>query len=398
MQTITPEQAGFSTERLRRLDSLIERYIETGYVPGVQMLVARHGQVFYDRCFGWMNVEQQRPTVPDTIYRIYSMSKPITSVAALMLYEQGHFHLDEPVSAFIPEFKDVQVLGENGALVPPKRPMTIHHLMTHTAGLTYDFLQTSPVDRLYERADLRNRAVPLREWIKKLTALPLVNHPGTAWRYSMATDVLGYLVEVIAGMPLDTYLQKHIFEPLGMVDTSFYTPPEKADRLATLYGWGMWEIGADYVGDFTQPTQWLSGGGGLLSTMADYLRFCLMLRNRGELDGVRLLGPRTVDFMTSNHIPQAMLPLKSEPDPHYGYGFGLGVDVMLDPPAAGRMASVGEFGWGGAAYTHFWIDPAEDIIAIKMTQMMYRDSDGNAIPRRDMNTDLRTAVYQAFME
>src|SRR5690606_10148797 len=213
---------------------------DAGEVPGVLMLVARRGQVAYWKCFGMMDIEQQRPTQADTIYRIYSMTKPIVSVALLMLYEEGYFFLDEPVDAYIPEFRDLRVYIEGGEPQPLQRPITFHHLLTHTAGLTYDFLKTSPVDTLYEQANLRDRDVPLRDWIKKLAALPLVNQPGTVWRYSMATDVVGYLVEVLSGMPLDAFLQTRIFEPLGMIDTSFYVPPEKADRLATLYGSGLW--------------------------------------------------------------------------------------------------------------------------------------------------------------
>ncbi|HLV33798.1 MAG TPA: serine hydrolase domain-containing protein [Spirillospora sp.] len=393
MDTTVPEKVGLDSGRLKRLDALVHRYIDAGEVPGVLMLVARRGQVAYWKCFGMMDIEQQRPTQADTIYRIYSMTKPIVSVALLMLYEEGYFFLDEPVDAYIPEFRDLRVYIEGGEPQPLQRPITFHHLLTHTAGLTYDFLKTSPVDTLYEQANLRDRDVPLRDWIKKLAALPLVNQPGTVWRYSMATDVVGYLVEVLSGMPLDAFLQTRIFEPLGMIDTSFYVPPEKADRLATLYGSGLWVIGPEYAGDYTQPPRWLSGGGGLVSTAADYLRFCQMLLGGGALNGVRLLGRKTVAYMTTNHLRPDM-PVVDHP----GYGFGLGVDVLLDPVAAGRLASVGEFGWGGAAYTHFWIDPAEDLIAIKMSQIMHRDPEGVAVPFRDMHTELRTAVYQALVD
>ncbi|MBZ0299176.1 MAG: beta-lactamase family protein [Anaerolineae bacterium] len=398
MDSVSPEKVGLSSSRLRRLDARIERYVDQGETPGVLMLIARHGQIAYCKGFGMMDIEARRPTREDTIYRIYSMSKPIISAAALMLYEEGRFYLDQPVAEFIPEFKDLRVYVEGGDPAPLDRPVTVHHLLTHTAGLTYDFHQSSPVDRLYEQGDLRNRDVPLRDWIKKLAALPLVNQPGTIWRYSMATDVLGHLVEVLSGQPLDAFLQARIFEPLGMTDSAFYVPAEKVDRLATLYGAGLWVIGADLVGDYTQKPRWFSGGGGLVSTAGDYLRFCEMLRRGGEFAGERLLGRKTVAYMTTNHLAPTMLPMKMDDKPDPGYGFGLGVNVMLDPPAAGRLASIGEFGWGGAAYTHFWIDPLEDLIAIKMTQIMYRTPDNQQAVYRDMHTDLRTAVYQALVD
>jgi CubicO group peptidase (beta-lactamase class C family) len=400
MDIIKPETVGFSSRRLSRVDDLIQRYIDAGELPGAQMLIARQGQVVYWRSFGLMDIEAGRATQEDTLYRIYSMTKPIVSAALLMLYEEGRFMLDEPVAAYIPEFKDVRVYNGSDEPLPLERPITIRHLLTHTAGLTYDFLKSSPVDDLYRDADLRNREVPLRDWIKKLAALPLVNQPGAAWRYSMATDVLGYLVEVLSGQPLDVFLRTRIFEPLGMVDTDFYAPPDKADRLAVLYGSGsgFWVIGPEHVGDFTVKPGWLSGGGGLVGSAADYLRFCLMLRGGGALDGERLLGRRTVAYMASNHVSAELLPLKVSGDPMWGYGFGLGVQVLFDPVLAGRLASAGEYGWSGAAYTHFWIDPVEDVIAIKMAQIMHNDPDGVAVPYRDMNNDLRTVVYQALVD
>lgn len=390
-----PEQVGFSKKRLGRLDAMLHRYVDDGKLPGVLTLVMRHGQIAYCHACGMMDIERQRRPEIDTLYRIYSMTKPIVSVAALMLYEEGRFYLDEPISEYIPAFKDTRVYNMGADPLPLERPITFHHIFTHTAGLSYDWLQSSPVDRLYMDADVRNRDVPLREWVKKIAGLPLVTQPGTKWRYSMATDVLGALVETLSGMRLDDFLRTRIFEPLGMVDTDFYAPPEKADRLAELYGTGLWVIG-DNAPDYTQQPVWMSGGGGLVSTTADYLRFCQMLLNKGELDGTRLLGRKTVEYMTSNHLPADLLPMAVDAKPDPGYGFGLGVNVMLDPTAAGRLASVGEFGWGGAAYTHFWIDPLEDLIAIMMTQIFHRTEDGKAVPFRDMHTDLRTVVYQAL--
>lgn len=397
MDMVAPETVGFSSERLKRLDAVIQRYVDEERVPGVLMLVARHGKLAYCNSFGLMDIESQRPTQPDTIYRIYSMSKLITSAAVLMLHEENRFFLDEPVYEFIPEFRDVRVYQAGGDPVAPERPITIRHLLTHTSGLVYD-TPNSPVERMYQDADLRNRDVPLNVWIKKLAAQPLLHQPGTEWHYSMSTDVLGYLVEVVSGMPFADFLRTRIFEPLVMVDTAFYVPAAKVNRLATLYGAGLWTIPNDRVGDYTQRPEWTSGGGGLVGTGMDYLRFCQMLLNGGELDGERLLGPRTIAYMATNHLSEEIRAYKRIPAPGPGYGFGLGVQVLLDPVAAGRPGSVGEYGWSGAAYTHFWIDPLEDLIAIKMTQIMYRDQDGNEVARRDMNADLRIAVYQALVD
>jgi CubicO group peptidase (beta-lactamase class C family) len=397
MEQVAPENVRFSSERLKRLDAVIQRYIDEGRVPGVLMLVARHGKLAYCNSFGMMDIEAQRPTQPDTIYRIYSMSKLVTSVAIMMLHEENRFFLDEPISEFIPEFKDVRVYAAGGNTVAAERPMTFRHLLTHTSGLVYD-TPNSPVERLYQEADLRNRDVPLRDWIKKLAAQPLLHQPGTEWHYSMSTDVLGYLVEAISGMPFDEFLTKRIFEPLGMVDTAFYVPADKVNRLATLYGAGLWAVSNEQVGDYTQRPAWSSGGGGLVGTGMDYLRFCQMMLNGGELDGERLLGPRTVAYMATNHLSEEVRAYKRTPAPGPGYGFGLGVNVLLDPIAAGRPGSVGEYGWSGAAYTHYWIDPVEDLTVVKMTQIMYRDQDGNEVERRDMNADLRIAVYQALVD
>ncbi len=397
MDTVNPETVGFDANRLRRLDTLIQQYVDRGDVPGALMVVARRGQVAYFNTFGMMDMARQRPTAEDTIYRIYSMTKPITSAAVLMLHEAGHFYLDEPVSAFIPEFADGHVYNPDGDPVPSQQPMTIRHLLTHTAGLSYGFDDT-PVDQMYRDAmnpDGRgfNRAVPLKDFIRPLASLPLAHQPGTVWHYSVATDVLGYLVEVVSGLPLDEFFRQRIFEPLGMVDSGFHAPPDKHSRLATLYGAGLVDITAQRS-DFTQPTTLFSGGGGLVSTVTDYLRFCMMLRNGGELAGERLLGRKTVAYMTTSHLGPQVNRDALQP----GYGFGLGVEVLQDPVAAGRLSSVGEYGWGGLASTHFWIDPLEDIIVIKMTQIIYQDEQGLNVEHRDMNIDLRTTVYQALVD
>ena len=395
MNIVTPENVGFSSQRLQRFDSLLQGYIDSGLLPNAMMLVARHGEVAYFNHFGLADYARQRPVAEDTIYRIYSMSKPVTSVAVMMLLEEGHFQLDDPVSLFIPEFENVEIYVNDQARTRPDPPVTIHHLLTHTAGLTYDFLDTSPVDTLYEQADLRNRDVPLEQWIKRLTAQPLVFQPGENWRYSMATDVLGYLVQAVSGKPFEAFLQERIFDPLGMVDTAFYVPPEKVDRFAEVYGVGRWVIGPEHLGDFTQKPAWPSGGGGLVGTVNDYLRFCRMLANGGTFNGQRIISRKTMEVMTMNHVPVHLFPLTIG-KPMHGYGFGLGFNVLLDVAASGRVASAGEYGWSGAAGTHFWIDPVEDIIAIFMTQVMHRDEDQQPVITRSYQADLRTLVYQAL--
>ena len=397
MEKVSPESVGFSSQRLARLDTLLGRYVDSGFLPNAMMLVARHGQVVYCNGFGMMDIEGQRPVQEDTIFRIYSMSKPITSIAVMMLLEQGYFHLKDPVSTFIPEFADVAIYVDESIRRPPQLPMTIQHLLSHTAGLTYGNDQ-SPVDALYLKANLRDSSLTLEQWASKLAQMPLVYQPGENWRYSFATDLLGYLVQVVSGQPFEDYLRDHIFEPLGMVDTAFHVPAEKADRLACLYCEGLYQVHPDggFVRDYTGSPGWPSGGGGLTGTMGDYLQFCRMLANGGEWNGTRLVSRKTIDLMAMNHVPANLLPLRISADPMYGYGFGLGFSVLLDPAAAGRVASAGEFGWSGAAGTHFWIDPAEDVFAIFMTQHIGRDQDSQPVHRRSYHPDLRNLVYQAL--
>lgn len=393
MKPVAPEEVGLSSKRLKRLDTLIQHYIDEQGIPGVLMLIARHGKLAYSKPFGLMDIATHRSTQLDTIYRIYSMTKPVTCAAVMMLHEEGHFALSDPISDYIPEFADTPVYVD-GKQVPPERPITIQHLLTHTSGLVYA-AGNSPVEQMNREADLHGRDVPLAEWVKRLAALPLMHHPGTVWHYGPSIDVLGYLVEVVAGIPFAEFLRTRIFQPLGMLDTDFYVPPAKLDRLATLYGEGLWVTDTESLGDYTQPPVWESGGGGLVSTGMDFLRFAQMLLNGGELDGVRLLGRKTVSYMTTNQLLSSIDRSRRQ----RGYGYGFGVDVLLDPVAAGRVSSVGEYGWsGGLASTHFWVDPVEDLVAVKMTQIVHRDEAGNDVPHRDMNTDLRTAVYQALID
>ena len=386
-----PEEVGLSATRLKRIDRIMQRYVDEEKFAGIVTMVARRGKVVHFECKGMMDKEAGKPMKPDTIFRIYSMTKPITSVAIMMLYEEGHFQLDDPVSKFIPEFRDLKVFvkeTESGIkLEDMEKEMTIRHLLTHTSGLTYGFDKNFPVDAMYQKAALR--AGNLKEMIQKLAELPLANQPGCQWRYSVSTDVLGYLVGVMSGKSLDVFLKERIFEPLGMVDTSFYVPEEKLHRFAANYIPGedkkiqLMDDPAKSV--YSKPRTFFSGGGGLVSTTADYIRFAQMLLNKGELDGVRLLGRKTVEFMTMNHLPEGFHPHEIEAG-----GFGLGFFVSLDTVKAGNLGSVGFFGWGGAAGTEFWVDSEEELIGLFMTQLMQ-----NPYP---IHREFQTLIHQAITD
>ncbi len=369
----TPESVGMSSERLTRLHDAMQGLVEMGRLAGITTMIARHGQIADFQSYGYRDVGAQDPMPEDAIFRIYSMSKPITGVALMMLYEEGKFRLSDPVRRYIPEFADLQVAASWGpdgpVLEDADHAMTIRELMTHTAGLAYGIGDPHPADRLYASKGVLGSDQTLKDMIDKLATLPLRQQPGTRWTYSIAVDVQGYLVEVLSGLPFDEFLQERIFDPLGMVDTGFHVPSEDHGRFAQVYGYD--EEGAlaappasdDAVGSrpFLDPTTFFSGGGGLVSTTMDYMRFCQMLLNGGELDGVRILSPTTVELMRRNHLPRAV----GEYAP--GLGFGLDFSVVLDPVEAGAV-SAGEFSWGGAAGTWFWIDPVEDLIFVGMIQ------------------------------
>ena len=399
MKTVTPEAVGFSSERLRRVKPVMQTYVDQKKLPGLITLVARQGKVVHFEKYGLMDIETNKPIQTDTIFRIYSMTKPITTVAAMMLYEEGHFLLSDPVSKFIPAFKDVKVFGNDSdgsiELVELEREMTIHDLMTHTSGLTYAFIEDSPVDTMYAQAGLFNRDKTLQENVQELVKMPLVHHPGAAWRYSVSTDVLGYLIEMIADTSLDSFLKEHVFDPLQMIDTGFYVPQEKIDRFAALYNLtedGELELMAPpATGDYTKPPQNLSGGGGLVSTMTDYLRFAQMLLNGGELDGIRLLGRKTVTLMTTNRLPEQILPITIPILPLHAFGFGLGFEITMSVTDSQGFESVGNYGWGGAASTHFWIDPQEEVIGLLMTQFM-------PTGHYPLEEQLKVLTYQALID
>ena len=396
MKRTNPDVLGFSTNRLGRINNLMGRYLESGKLAGMVTCVTRRGQIVHLENFGYQNLEAKVPMSQDSIFRIYSMTKPIASVALMMLYEESLFSLTDAVSQYIPAFKDAKVWGADSALETPIRPMTVQDLLRHTAGLSYGghLESESPVDKLYDEADLFNPAITNAELIDRIASLPLMYHPGEKWHYSVATDVVGYLVEVLSGKPLGDFMQEKIFDPLGMVDTAFHIDPSKLDRFCTLYGktseseFGVLDLPDSSV--YLPPVANQSGGSGLVSTLADYLNFAQCILNGGKLNGVRLLGPKTVELMTCNHLPPALLPIAFEgTEPMLGMGFGLGFGVMLDTAQTGIMGSVGDFGWGGYAETYFWIDPQEDLIAILMTQYL----PSQTYPIRK---EFRTAVYQAL--
>jgi CubicO group peptidase (beta-lactamase class C family) len=413
-----PESAGMSKLALDRIENHIKsRYIETGRFPGTRLLVYRRGKVVHSAVQGFADLERKAALTDDTIFRIYSMTKPITSVAFMMLVEEGLVALDEPVHKYIPEWKNLGVFqaGTYPAFLtrPPSRPMLIVDLLRHTSGLTYGFQQRSNVDAAYREKNIGGveKSGTLQSMIEDLAKIPLEFSPGEAWNYSVATDVIGYLIGLISGKPFEQFLKERIFDPLGMNDTGFFVAPDKAHRFAACYSadpqGGMTFHAADRKGgltlqddpatsSFLKPPSLISGGGGLCSTADDYLTFCRALLNGGELGGVRLLGPKTLALMTSNHLPGGReLPdmsrsLFSEAA-YNGIGFGLGFSVTMHPAKTLIPGSAGEYAWGGAATTSFWIDPAEELIAIFMTQVL----PSSAYPIR---RELRTMVYSAITD
>jgi CubicO group peptidase (beta-lactamase class C family) len=394
-----PAEAGFDGHRLGRIDTLLQRYVDNGSLPGWSVVVSRHGQPVHVARGGLRDVEAGTPVELDTIFRIYSMTKPVTSVAAMMLYEQGAFELTDPIAQWLPEFADMRVWDGGSDLkpktVPALEPIRVWHLLTHTSGLTYGFHHAHPVDALYRAAGYEWGAPPsvdLAGATEAFASMPLLFHPGREWNYSVSTDVLGRLVEVLSGQSLNDFFAEHILSPLGMADTGFGGADPA--RMAALYTPGL--VRNDVLGDSVLKPTWFSGGGGLTSTLADYYRFTEMLRLRGRLGDVRLLGDRTVRYMTSNHLPGGAdlvafgRPLFAE-TPFDGVGFGLGFSVTLDPAATHTLCSRGEFAWGGAASTAFWVDPVEDVTAVFMTQLL--PSSTYAI-----RSQLRHMVYAALIE
>ena len=359
----SPENVGMSSEKLARAKSSVQALIDNEKIAGASIIVARKGKIVLSESFGMMDKKAKKPMQPDTIFRIYSMSKPITSVAAMMLYEQGKLKLDDPVSKYIPEFKGLKVYSESGKHDDQVRQMSVRDLLRHTSGLTYGYFGNTAVDKMYRARNVLKRKSSLQDMINKLSEIPLLHQPAAKWHYSVSTDVLGYLVQKISGQPLNEFFRQKIFEPLDMKDTAFYVPNEKVNRFAACYG--PKQNGGLKVVDEPAKSQYLaqpllcSGGGGLVSTARDYLRFSQMLLNKGQLDGKRLLRRETVEMMTSNQLPDSVKRGDGE-------GFGLGFSVRLRD---GRCPQ-GEYGWGGFASTHFWISPKDELIVIALSQYM----------------------------
>ncbi len=428
IELTAPENVGLSGARLERLAGHFNRCVDAGKIPGYLVLVARRGKAAYLHRYGLRDVEAGRPVETDTIFRIYSMTKPITSVGVMMLYERGLLQLDDPASAFISGFDRLEVFESGDATsyqtVPAEREMTIRDLLTHTSGLTYGHLFAHPLDEIYrQRRFFEDPDMTLADLAGHLSALPLLFSPGSRWNYSVATDVLGHIIEVISGQSLDRFFSAEIFEPLGMTDTGFCVAAEQVDRFAANYERredGFRLIDKPRESSYLQLPKLHSGGGGLVSTASDYLRFCWMLLNKGGLDGARILGRKTVELMTANHLPDHadltgmgyMLYSETRPEAigmglgarhnlrrggpraqtrHDGVGFGLGGSVLLDPAAAQILASPGEFAWGGAASTFFCVDPLEDMALIFLTQLMPSSS-------YPIRRELRVLANQAIID
>ena len=403
---VDPAGLGFDTARLARIDSHFAKYVDDGRLAGWHAVVSRRGQTVHSSTYGLRDIESGLPFEDDTVVRMFSMTKPITSVAAMILHEEGAFSLKEPISTYIPEFADTPVYRSGSfvspVLEPQTEPIRIWHLLTHTSGLTYGFHNTHPVDALYRDAGFawgNPAGLDLAGCCAKWAELPLVFQPGSEWNYGVSTDVLGRVIEVASGQPLDVFLKERIFDPLGMTETDFWVPAERADRFAALYvphpatGRAFAMPGGAAM---DHPPTMLGGGGGLAGTAADYLRFAHMLLGRGALDGVRILGSRTVDYMTQNHLPGGAdleaygRPLFAETT-FDGVGFGLGFSVVVDPVQNRVLGSTGDYSWGGAASTIFWVDPVEEIVGMFLTQLL----PSSTYPIRE---EFKSLVRQALVD
>ncbi len=397
----SPEDVGLSGARLSRIDGWMGRWVDSGRLPGLSVTVLRHGRVAYQGCRGHADLQRGLPMAPDTVVRIYSMTKPLASVALMMLYEEGRFQLDDPISAVLPAFAGMRVWdGEGRDPVPAERGITYRDLLTHTSGLTYGFMNATPVDAMYRDGgvDFQTADKTLAEVVDLAASMPLLAQPGAAWNYSIATDVVGHLVAVLSGQGFGEFLHSRVLEPLSMVDTAFHAGPQQMPRFAANYAptaeGGLTLIDDPQTGRFAHPRAIQSGGGGLVSTAGDYLRFCRMMLGGGALAGERLLGRKTVALMTSNHLRgdmAAMGQARFSESSYEGIGFGLGFSIMLDPARAQIVGSPGEYAWGGAASTAFWIDPVEDMAVVMLTQL----TPSSTYPIRK---ELRVLTYAALTD
>ena len=417
-----PEKQGFSSDRLSKITKFMERKVQDGTMVGGMGLIARNGRIVYQESYGMADREAGRKMKSDDIFRIFSMTKSLTSVALMVLYEEGRFRLDDPIAWYLPEFSNLEValsttntrsqsdgtfsrtIGEGDASLvgktrKPVRQPTIRDILTHTAGFTYGIFGNTEVDKLYMEAQLAWGDRSLEEWSKLLAKIPLQYDPGTRWHYSVSVDLQGRLVEVLSEMKFSEFLKQRLFVPLDMVDTGFVLPTESSNRLAQLYkpagvslspdslmkstpGKGLVPASPQESAQYLYGSKFESGGGGLLSTSRDFLRFCQMLLNGGALDGIRILSPKTVDLMTRNHLGDIELAR--------GVGFGLGFGIVVDPIEAGSVGSAGEYSWGGLAGTRFWVDPKENLIGIFMVQ---------SVPHRTrLADDFRVLTYSAMTE
>ena len=401
--------SGFDKSRLARIAPAMQAYVDRGVYAGVSVLVAGAGEIAYAGEWGFRDKETKAPMTADTIFRHYSMTKPVVATALMTLVEEGRLRLYDPVAKFIPAFGKVKVLGADGALIAATRPIFVRDLLAHTSGLSYGFLDDSPVSRDYARGKLVDARVRLDEAIEDLATFPLAFQPGERFHYSVGVDVAARLIEVVSGQTLGAYLRGRLFAPLKMPDTDFVVPAEKRARVAAMYGrpdiiasgvtFGkaleMWRAGVNERIDVSRsypvdaPGLFERGGHGLFGTIGDYFRFAQMLCNGGALDGVRVIGRKTLELMHSNHLSPSQMPIEIGGLPLPGYGFGLGSRVLMDVAASGAPGSVGEFGWSGAAKTHYWVDPREQIVALFMTQSMTSFD----LPE----VDLRALVYQALV-
>ncbi len=405
---VTPESAGMSSERLDRIRPAFESYVTEGKLSGVITVVARGGQVVHFEASGHQDVEAGEPMTEDTLFRMYSMTKPIASAALMMLWEEGHFLLSTPLSAILPEFADTEVYvsgdGADMETEPPRRPIVVRDLMTHTSGLTYTFIP-SPVAASYAAAGLEGSAdaVPhddLAHYVRELAKQPLLAHPGTAWNYSVGLEVAGRVVEVVSGQTFGDFLKERIFDPLDMVDTAFHVPDEKLDRFAVNYAptpeGGIVVMDDPETSAYRTAPKVEMGGSGLVATAGDYLRFAQMLANGGELDGVRILGTQTVALMMDNHLgsaygPSPMSSLNLDMGMSEGMGYGLGGYSITDTGLTGLPASPGTYGWGGAASTDFLVDPEENLVAIVLTQLLPTGT-------YPLRPTMEVLTYQAIVE
>jgi len=414
-EIIAPEEVGMSSKRLERIRPIMQGYVDQKKIAGLSTMIARKGKVVHFEQVGQQDKESNKSMADDTIFRIYSMTKPIICVALMTLYEQGKFHLTDPVAKFIPAFDNLKVLACDETCEPKEvdlaRPLTVRSLLTHTSGLSYDFLEDSPVAELYRQTGISNNADrTLEELVQELSRIPLAFQPDSRWHYSLGIDVAARLIEIISGQALEQFLKEHIFDPLGMVDTGFSVVPEEQHRIATMYGlpdlfspnmtmsklFDAWSKGFNERIEVssTYPTSksvaFARGGHGLFSTTWDYLRFAQMLLNQGELAGVRILGRKTVNLLHTNYLPDDLLPYVIADPPAYGYGFGLGSRILLNVAESEKPGSVGEYGWAGAAKTYYWIDPQEEIIGILMSQSMMQFEKPEA--------DFQVLTYQALID